>query len=412
MEHLRHHAALFHDAAVRRKIAVQHGKAAVGVERLASRVDDLRVDPAAEADEELAHRAARRQTRVGVKIALDGLHRRAHAAGLVIIVHIEFRGRLELRDAGHVALDRVKGREVHRNTHHARERADVELGVRRAAGRGDVAQAVLEARLGDDVGKAHALLRERDDALADVARLLVLGGRAEEHGRAVDGAKADDLGEYAHGVGGAVHRAGAAGETDILTEAGKGLLADGVDVALTDGFLEVGRDVGTLVRLVGQHTARREEHTGLIERRGGHEHTGHDLVAGAQEHQTVEAVSARHRLNAAGDQVARWQDEVHPLALRHAVAGGGNVELRRRTAGRPHALLDVAHQLLEGAVPRVDVRKGIDDADDGLFQVLCAVAAGVHQADVIALLRVRGGAVSLPAFHRVFLRSSYRLSPL
>ena len=264
----------------------------------------------------------------------------------------------------------------------------MELGVRRAAGRGDVAQTVLEARLGDDVGKAHPLLRERDNALADVARLLVLGGRAEEHGRAVDGAKADDLGEYAHGVGGAVHRAGAAGEADVLTESGEDLLADGVDVALTDGFLEVGRDVGALVRLVGQHTARREEHTGLIERRGGHEHTGHDLVAGAQEHQTVEAVSARHRLNAAGDQVARGQDEVHPLALRHAVAGGGNVELRRRTAGRPHALLDVAHQLLESAVPRVDVRKGIDDADDGLFQVLCAVAAGVHQADVIALLRV------------------------
>ena len=288
----------------------------------------------------------------------------------------------------------------------------MELGVRRAAGRGDVAQAVLEARLGDDVGKTHPLLRERDDALADVARLLVLGGRAEEHGRAVDGTQADDLGEYAHGVGGAVHRAGAAGEADVLTESSEGLLADGVDVALTDGFLEVGRDIGALVRLVGQHTARREEHTGLVERCGSHQHTGHDLIAGAEEHKPVEAVGAHHRFDAARNQVARGQNEVHPFALRHAVAGGGHIELRRRTAGRPHALLDVAHQLLEGAVPRVDVRKRIDDADDGLFQVLGAVAAGVHQANVVALLRVRGGAVSLPAFHRVFLRSSYRLSPL
>ena len=69
---------------------MQHGEAAVGVERLVGCVDDLGIDPAAEAGEELAHRAARRQTRVGVEIALDGLHRRAHAASLIIVVHIEF----------------------------------------------------------------------------------------------------------------------------------------------------------------------------------------------------------------------------------------------------------------------------------------------------------------------------------
>ena len=399
VEHLGHHTALFHDAAAGSQIAVEHREAAIGIQGVVHGVDNFRVHLPAEAGQEVPHRSAGGHPGGQVQIGFDGLHGRPHAAGLIVVVHIELGGGLELGDAGYIPLDLIKGGQVHRDAHHMSQGADMQLGVGGAAGGRHMAQAVLQAALGDDVREAGPLQSQGDDALAHVPGLLILGGGAVQHGGAVDGAQTDDLGENAHGVGGAVHGAGAAGEADILPIAGKGVLVNGVDVALADGLLQVGGDVSTLIGLVGQHTARSEEHGGLVQAGRRHQHTGDDLVAAAQEHHAVEGVGVRHGLDAAGDQVTLRQNVMHSGALRHAVAGGRDVELGGDAAGGPNALLYKLDQFPKSPVTRVHIGVRIGDSDHRLVQILDPVTARVHQTDVVGLLGVAGVTIRLPVLH-------------
>ena len=55
---------------------------------------------------------------------------------------------------------------------------------------------------------------------------------------------------------------------------------------------------------------------------------------------------------------------MHAVALGHAVAGSGNIELSGHAACRPYSLFDIFHKLLKGPVAGVHIRIGIGYAND------------------------------------------------
>ena len=167
MKHLGDHAALFHEASAGGEIAVQHRVAAIRIKRIVHRVNDLRIHRPPECVQEFAERAAHGEPAVLIQVSADRLQRCTDAAGLVIIVNVVPAARLEFRDAGDFTLDLVETAEVERDPHHFGDRADMQLGIGRTAGRRHVAKAVHKALFSHDVAEAYAVLRERDDPLAD-----------------------------------------------------------------------------------------------------------------------------------------------------------------------------------------------------------------------------------------------------
>ncbi|MPM86692.1 hypothetical protein SDC9_133783 [bioreactor metagenome] len=73
----------------------------------------------------------------------------------------------------------------------------------------------------------------------------------------------------------------------------------------------------------------------------------------------------RHRFNAAGDQFARGQYEVHAfVAVGYAVACADHAKLRRRAAAAVYAALDVLGHLVEVEMARYQRVPRIGYADD------------------------------------------------
>ena len=204
----------------------------------------------------------------------------------------------------------------------------------------------------------------------------VLGRDAVEAGRR----EADELHHRAHRVGrvlaAAGARAGAGGvldlgqlvERDLAGPVGADRLVDADDgrvpLALVDARVD---------RAAVEHDARD------VEPAERHRRAGHGLVAGDDAHDAVDHLAADDELDRVGDDLAADERGLHALgAHRHAVADGDGVELHRRAAGRPDALLDGDGQLalVEVAGHRLDPRRG--DADDRLGEVLVGEADGLE----------------------------------
>jgi hypothetical protein len=174
--------------------------------------------------------------------------------------------------------------------------------------------------------------------------------------------EAHDFHQHLVGIGGAVEGAGAGAVIGFgfrFQKLGAADLAFGIKLA-DAGFL--------VIRQAGCHRAGGNENGGqMAEGEGGNDETGHDLVADAEidggvEHVVRQADAGRH-----GDGVAGKQRKFHAgLALRHAIAHGGNRACHLRYAARfLGRIADDRGEGLIGLVRREHVVIGGDDAEIG-----------------------------------------------
>ena len=254
------------------------------------------------------------------------------------------------------------------------DRLQVHHGIGRATGGEQQADGVVEGCRGHDLSCRQPLPHELDDLPA--ARLgdrEALGCHRRNHRRAGQ-AHAEHFGERAHGVGGAVHRAGAgAWFGDVLNAAELGR----VDLAALFPTDRLDDDVAVpvLAFVVGRvHGAAVDEDRRHVEAGGGHQLRRHDLVAGAEQHHAVEAVGANHDFDRGGDHIARRQRITHAeVAFGDAVAGRDGAEAHGVAAGGVDAALHGVGDCVEVEMAGRCVRPGVNDGDLWPPQLLVAM---------------------------------------
>ena len=137
----------------------------------------------------------------------------------------------------------------------------------------------------------------------------------------------------------------------------------------------------------GADRAAVEHHAGDVEAGQRHHAAGDRLVAARQGDHAVEHVAPGNQLDRVGDDLAADQRGAHALgAHRDPVRHGHGVELHRRAAGGPHALLDPLRQAAQVEVAGHDLGPRVGDADDRPRQRLVVVADALQ-------VRARGGPV-------------------
>ena len=209
-------------------------------------------------------------------------------------------------------------------------------------GRGDRGNAVLERLPRDEGRRPRIAPDEVHHQLARPASRLVLGGVLGRDPVQPARRQADELHHGAHRVGGvlAAARAGT-GTGDVLDlvqlverDLACAIRADGL-VDRDDRGVPHALVRARVDRAVVEHEARHvepaERHRGRRDR----------LVTADEADDAIEQVAADDELDRVGDHLAADQRRLHPLgAHRHAVAHGDGVELHRRAARCPDALLD------------------------------------------------------------------------
>ncbi len=135
--------------------------------------------------------------------------------------------------------------------------------------------------------------------------------------------------------------------------------------------------------LPGRHRPAGDEDRRDVHPHGRHQHARHDLVAVGDADHAVELVRLDHRLDAVGDQLARGQAIFHARVTHgDPVVHADGVELERHTAGRAHGFFDPLAELLQVHVPGDDINIGIDNGDEGLFEIRFSHTGGAQQRPV------------------------------
>ena len=160
---------------------------------------------------------------------------------------------------------------------------------------------------------------------------------------------------------------------------------------VTADALEHGVEVDrAAVEMAGEHGAAADHDRRHVEPHGGHEHAGHDLVAARHQHELVERVRDRHRLDRVGDQFAAGQRVEHALVVHgDAVADAHHAELERRAAGRAHAGLDGVDDRAQVHVAGHDLAERVGDADERPLHLGVADAEGAQQRTMRSALMPR-----------------------
>ena len=229
----------------------------------------------------------------------------------------------------------------------------------------------LQHLLGHDVPGADILLHQTYDGFAaEFGYPVFLAADGVGAGAARKG-EAQGLRHHRHGVGRAHHGAGAGGGGHeplhvLIFLAGE--LSTG---ELTGHLLELVGGVGAALVDGGHHGAAGDNDRGQVDPQGRHQHGGHDLVTAADEHQTVQLVAGGVHVDGVGDDLPAGQHAAHThVALGEAVADGDGVDLE---GDAPRLQNAVPHQLAQPVqmdVAGVHLVIGVDDADEGLGQVL------------------------------------------
>ena len=229
---------------------------------------------------------------------------------------------------------------------------------------------------------------------ATVPFSLVFGG----HHRRAAGADPQRLEGAGHRVGGELTAAGAGAGTGHALELVQFLVGHVAGVVGADRLEDVEDRHVAAVPVARSDRAAVEQHRGHVEPGQRHRATGDRLVAGADRDDRVELVAARHQLDRVGDHLATDQRGLHPLgAHRHPVGDGHGVELHRRAAGRPHALLDVLGEAAQVEVAGHRLGPGVGDADRRPTERLVVEADALHVgARVGAVGPVEDGAGARP----------------
>src|SRR2546422_198679 len=115
----------------------------------------------------------------------------------------------------------------------------------------------------------------------------------------------------------------------------------------------------------GQRGAAVDEHRGQVESHHRHHHAGQRLVAAGESDERVIGMTARHRLDAVGDDLARHQGVAHAAVVhRHRVGHRDRGEIERHASRAADAGAGFARELAEQRIARRDAPAGRGDADE------------------------------------------------
>ena len=404
-------AGQLHDAAVGRERAAQDRQAARRLQRGLDRVDHRLALGLRAVGGDLGDRPAvdRGLAAVEQPVALEQLaHDEAHAAR---VVHVRCGVAAARPHVGHdrrALGDRREVVDVELDPELVGDREQVEDAVRRAARRCDRGDAVLE-RLPRDEGRRPCIAPDEvHHQLARPASGLVLGGVLGRNPVQPARRQADELHHRAHRVGGVLAAARAGPGTRHVLDLVQLVERDLARAIRADGLVDRD-DRGVPDALVRARVDRAvvEDEARHVEPAEGHRGGRDRLVTADEADDAVEQVAADDELDRVGDHLAADQRRLHPLgAHRDAVAHGDGVELHRRAARRPDALLDELREppLVVVAGHRLDPRRR--HADERLGEVVVGEADRLqHRAGAGAIGPVRqGGGVALGGIARTVVR--------
>ena len=376
------------DAGVGSQIAPQHRHAAGIAEGIVQRV----VDKARSGIEVLVVTDILRQ-RVGgdghnvrLQHGLEVFHQAGHAAVLIEIHDAVLAGGVHLGKLGRGVGEGVKlVQHLDAQLRLISDGSEVHDGVGGAAHGEAGLDGISDRTVGDDLAGGDVLLHQLHDLHAGLLRLHHPNGRGGGSGAAVRQSHAHGLGQCAHGVGGTQIGAGAAAGTGGVLQRDILLLGD-----LTGGEHTVSLGAGGLVSLTSVelhaalHGAAGQEDAGNIQTGSSHQHTGNDLIAASQQHQTVKQVDLGHGFDGVGDQLTGGHDEMHTvMSLAHAVTAADHAELNGGTAGPVDAVLHPLGDLTQVVVTGNAFAPCVGNADDGALQVLGGKAHGLVGGAVV-----------------------------
>ena len=242
---------------------------------------------------------------------------------------------------------------------------------------------VAQGLLGHDLPGGDALLAQLHNGPAGLKGGAQTGGVGRGDQSAAGQGHAQGLRHAAHGVGGAQEGAGAAAGAGGVLQSCILALGDLAGLHHAQSLRDRGQVGLTAVKLnAAQHGTAHADDAGDVQTGRGHQHGGHDLVAGSQQNQTVQPVGLGHDLHRVADDLTRGQDVVHTLvALGHAVTGGNGAELHRRAAGGVDTVLHVLGHLIQVEMAGHQGVPGVGNTDQGLslFKLTVGVSHGLEK---------------------------------
>ena len=151
------------------------------------------------------------------------------------------------------------------------------------------------------------------------------------------------------------------------------------------GHIHIGLHQGLPAVASCPHDAAGDNDTGDMNPQSRQICPGDHIVAGGQNHQSIQLVDADNSLDGHGDNIPQDQFIAQPVGAGGDVsAGGGNAELHRHPPIRPDALFDRLRQTPQMSGARGTLKERICDTDVGLFDnVLLFIACRkIHDSPV------------------------------
>ena len=363
LQHLRRRGGRFDDSAVRREIAAQHGDACVALVWPLERRDDL-VVPARGVLHVLPERLTVRGQRVLVQQAVLSQRAQHHrqSARVIEVLHEELARRHQVGHAVHATRQLVEVGERQRHAEAARDREQMDHGVRRAADGRERADRILERGACQNLREHEFLVHHPDDAPAGHARQRVAARVGRGNRGVLRQAYAERLddrgharrGAHRHAVAGAaVHRGLGFAKLCLRELACTHLLAHGDDVRAR------AHQRAAVVR--GELRAARDADRRQVRGRRAHQQRRRGLVAAHQQHDAVERVRAQRFLHVHGREVAVQ----HGGRSHRDLAERRHGELERKAAGLEHAVAHVLGDAPEVRVAGRELRPRVANADHG-----------------------------------------------
>ena len=209
-------------------------------------------------------------------------------------------------------------------------------------------------------------------------------GSRNRRGRAVARQRhADGLGQAVHRVRGVHTRARAAAWAGIALGLVERCLVHHAGLVSANGLEGLGKRYLFTAEMACQHRTAGNQNGRNVQTSGGHQHTGHDLVAVRDEHQTVQLVRLCQRLYAVRDQLTACQRIFHAdVTHGNAVAYADGRNEHRRTACHANACLNSIRDLIEVDMARDDLGICRNHTDDRLLHFLVGHTAGAQQRTV------------------------------
>ena len=312
------------------------------------------------------------------------LHDTGDTTGPVEGLHLRLGSGIDLGDLGRglgKSLELLQ--HVHIQLRLVGDGGQVQHGVGGAADGHGHLDGVADGLLGEDLTGGDALLAQLYNGTAGLEGVAQTAGVSSGDQSATGQGHAQCLGHAAHGVGGAKEGTGAAAGTGGVLQRVVLALGDLTGLQHTQGLGDGGQVGLTAVELdAAQHGTAHADNAGDIQTSRRHQHGRHDLIAGGQQHQTVQPVGLCHDLHGVADDLTGGQNVVHTLmALCHTIAGSDGAELHSGAAGGIDAVFHILSHLVQIVVAGNQRVPGVGNADQGLalLQFAVRVAHGLEQ---------------------------------